>query len=185
MSGKIRIIAGEWRGRKLEVPDKQGLRPTPNRLRETLFNWLAMYLPGSRCLDLFAGSGALGIEAASRGAKEVLLIEKDYDIVQVLKQQLLSFKAYNKINILHTDAIHFLKSSPRAFDIIFLDPPFGQYLLNPSCHLLEESGWLSSQALIYLETESNLRELSLPTGWQIIRQKKAGQVTVFLAKRLN
>lgn len=184
MSGKIRIIAGQWRGRKLKVPDKQGLRPTPNRVRETLFNWLAMYLPGSRCLDLFTGSGALGIEAASRGAQEVLLVEKNYDIVQNLRQQLLNFKSANKLDILHADGLQFLKGSPKAFDIVFLDPPFGQDLLNPACRLLEEGGWLSPQAFIYLETEVS-GELSLPSSWQIIRRKQAGQVSVFLVERLN
>lgn len=184
MSGKIRIIAGQWRGRKLEVPDKQGLRPTPNRVRETLFNWLSMYLPGSHCLDLFAGSGALGIEAASRGAQEVLLVEKNPDIVQNLRQQLLSLKS-NNLDILHADALQFIKGTPnKAFNIVFLDPPFGQDLLNPACSLLEKGGWLTPQALIYLETEIS-GKLSLPSSWQIIRSKKAGQVTAVLVERLN
>ena len=181
MSGKIRIIAGQWRGRKIEVPDKQGLRPTPNRVRETLFNWLAMYLPGSHCLDLFTGSGALGIEAASRGAKEVLLVEKNHDIVQNLKPQKFIFSNQN-LNILHADALQFLKGTPKAFDIVFLDPPFGQELLLPACCLLEDGGWLSPQALIYLETESDFGNLNLPSSWQIIRQKKVGQVNVFLVE---
>jgi len=181
MSGKIRIIAGQWRGRKIEVPDKQGLRPTPNRVRETLFNWLAMYLPGSHCLDLFTGSGALGIEAASRGAKEVLLVEKNHDIVQNLRQQKFIF-SNNNLDILHADALQFLKGTPKAFDIVFLDPPFGQELLLPACRLLEEGGWLSPQALIYLETESDFGNLNLPRSWQIIRQKKVGQVNVFLVE---
>ncbi len=183
MSGKIRIIAGEWRGRKIEVPDKQGLRPTPNRVRETLFNWLAMYLPGSHCLDLFTGSGALGIEAASRGAKEVLLIEKNQEIVKNLKQQKFIFSNHN-LNILHADALEFLKSTPKAFDIVFLDPPFGQDLLLPACRLLEKGDWLTPQALIYLETERDFDNLNLPHSWQIIRQKKLGQVNVFLVERI-
>ncbi len=178
MKGKIRIIAGEWRGRKLQVPDKPGLRPTPDRVRETLFNWLNMHLPGSHCLDLFAGSGALGIEAASRGAKQVLLVEKERDIVQGLRQQLATFAP--DIKILCADALKFLKETPETFDIVFLDPPFGHNLVPACCTLL--GNCLSPQSLIYIETERSLGEPDLPTSWQIIRQKMVGQVAVFLAK---
>lgn len=182
MKGKIRIIAGQWRGRKLSVPNKPGLRPTPDRVRETLFNWLTLCLPGSRCLDLFAGSGALGIEAASRGAKQVLLVEKERDIVQNLKQQVATFAADN-LAILCTDARRFLEGAPSTFDIVFLDPPFGQDLLEPCCTLLEQRGWLSPHAHIYLEMERHLGKPCLPTSWQIIRHQAAGQVVVFLATR--
>ncbi len=169
---KIRIIAGQWRGRKLSVLDKPGLRPTPNRVRETLFNWLTPHLPGSKCLDLFAGSGALGIEAASRGAKRVLLVEKEFDIVQNLRQQITALNSKN-IEIKHIDAIKLLqKCTPETFDIVFLDPPFEQNLLISSCNLL--APWLSQSAHIYLETDKNID--TLPSNWQIIRKQKVGQV---------
>jgi len=169
---KIRIIAGQWRGRKLPVLNKPGLRPTPNRVRETLFNWLVPYLPGSKCLDLFAGSGALGIEAASRGAERVLLVEKEFDIVQNLRQQIIALNAEN-IEIKHVDATNFLqKGTMETFDIVFLDPPFEQDLLSSSCNLLEP--WLNQSAHIYLETDKNIE--NLPNNWRIIRKQKVGQV---------
>ncbi len=184
MKGKVRIIGGQWRGRKLQVSDKQGLRPTSDRVRETLFNWLAMPLPGSRCLDLFAGSGALGIEAASRGAKQVFLVEKKRDIVQDLRQQVATL-ATDNLEIICADALTFLKGTASAFDIVFLDPPFGQDLLNPCCTLLEQRGWLSPQALMYLEMERRLEMPNLPATWQVIRRQTAGQVTVFLVARMS
>ncbi|MFK5971609.1 MAG: 16S rRNA (guanine(966)-N(2))-methyltransferase RsmD [Candidatus Marithrix sp.] len=169
---KIRIIAGQWRGRKLSVLEKPGLRPTPNRVRETLFNWLTPYLPASKCLDLFAGSGALGIEAASRGAEKVLLVETESDIVQNLQQQILILKSDN-IEIKNIDAIQLLqKKAITKFDIVFLDPPFEQNLLDTCYNLLQP--WLSQSAHIYVETAKNID--NIPENWQIIRQQKAGQV---------
>ncbi|EDN65612.1 conserved hypothetical protein [Beggiatoa sp. PS] len=182
MKGKIRIIAGQWRGRKLQVPTQLEVRPTTSRVRETLFNWLAMDIPGSRCLDLFAGSGALGIEAASRGAKQVVLVENQRQIVQGLKQQLAKLTAEH-LKIICADVRQFLKKTPSTFDIVFLDPPFGQDLLSPCCTLLEQNGWLNSTAHIYLETKRNLGEPQLPPTWQIIRHQTAGQVSFFLAVR--
>ncbi|RKZ37740.1 MAG: 16S rRNA (guanine(966)-N(2))-methyltransferase RsmD [Gammaproteobacteria bacterium] len=183
MNGKIRIIGGQWRGRMLLVQDKPGLRPTSNRVRETLFNWLTMQLPGSRCLDLFAGTGALGIEAASRGAKQIYLVEKERDMVQNLRQQVAKL-ATDNLNVINTDALSFLKGTASTFDIVFLDPPFGSDLLTPCCTLLEQSGWLNPNAHIYLESERCFGKPSLPATWQIIRRKTAGQVEVFLAKNL-
>lgn len=183
MPGKIRIIAGQWRGRKLLVPDKPGLRPTSDRVRETLFNWLTLHLPESRCLDLFAGSGALGMEAASRGAQEVVLVEKDREIVQTLHQQILAFGA-NQVTVIHTDALVFLKRPPTPFEIVFLDPPFGYHLLPPCCTLLEKQGWLSPYAHVYLEMERHLGEPTfLPSTWQVVRHLTAGQVASFLVAR--
>jgi 16S rRNA (guanine966-N2)-methyltransferase len=182
MKGKIRIIAGQWRGRKLQVPNQPQVRPTSSRVRETLFNWLTMHIPGSRCLDLFAGSGALGIEAASRGAKQVVLVENNRPIVQGLKQQVAKLTAEH-LKIICADGRQFLKKTPSAFDIVFLDPPFGQDLLGPCCTLLEQGGWLNSTAHIYLEMERDLGEPHLPPTWQIIRHQTAGQVGFFLAER--
>lgn len=183
MSGQVRIIGGQWRGRKLPVSDTPGLRPTPDRVRETVFNWLAPCLPASRCLDLFAGSGALGIEAASRGAQSVLLVEKNAKTVACLNQQIKLFSAQHFIEVICAEALRFLKSTNTVFDVVFLDPPFGQDLLTPCCHLLEQGNWLNSPAYIYLEAEQALETPLVPDSWQIIRQKRAGDVRFFLALR--
>lgn len=183
MHGKVRIIGGEWRGRKLAVPEKQGLRPTPDRVRETLFNWLNWQVPASRCLDLFAGTGALGVEAASRGAKQVILVEKDRSIAEGLRQQLAPF-ASTKVQVIQADALQYLKKSPaEPFNIVFLDPPFQQNLLAPCCELLESTGWLTPNAFIYLEAEIELQALILPKSWIVIKQQRAGQVASYLVKR--
>lgn len=176
--GKVRIIAGQWRGRKLKVPDKPGLRPTQDRMRETLFNWLAMYLPGSCCLDLFAGSGALGVEAASRGAQPVWLIEKNHLVAQGLKQQLTSFAP--AIKVISADVKRFLNSTPTPFDIVFLDPPFGYNLVVPTCTLLEQYGWLKPNSYIFLEEETILGIPPFPASWELIRRQTIGQATGFL-----
>lgn len=182
MRGQIRIIGGQWRRRKLLVSDVTSLRPTPDRVRETVFNWLANYLPNSHCLDLFAGTGALGIEAASRGAKSVWLIEKNRFIYQQLIQQCKQLAA-KQIEVICADALQFLKGTVQPFDIVFLDPPFGQNLLQPCCTLLEQKQWLNTPAFIYLEAEHTLKQPVLPATWQIIRQQQAGQIIFFLALR--
>ncbi|MEN9849247.1 MAG: hypothetical protein RL368_1987 [Pseudomonadota bacterium] len=185
MRGKVRIIGGEWRGRKLAVPEKQGLRPTPDRVRETLFNWLNWQVPASRCLDLFAGTGALGVEAASRGAKQVILVEKDRSIAEGLRQQLAPF-ASTKVQVIQADALQFLKNPPvEPFNIVFLDPPFQQNLLAPCCELLESAGWLAANAFIYLEAEAELQALILPKNWTVIKQQRAGQVAAYLVQRVE
>jgi 16S rRNA (guanine966-N2)-methyltransferase len=178
--GEIRIIGGQWRGRKLTVLDHPGLRPTPDRLRETLFNWLNDSVIGSRCLDLFAGSGALGIEAASRGAETVLLVERESKIVQTLDRQLAKLLPHH-IEVICADALPFLcKTPPAPFDIVFLDPPFDDNLLTPACQLLEQYQWLKPTAHLYLETERHCGKPQIPPAWQIIRQQTAGQVASFL-----
>jgi 16S rRNA (guanine966-N2)-methyltransferase len=185
MRGKVRIIGGEWRGRKLAVPEKQGLRPTPDRVRETLFNWLNWQVPASRCLDLFAGTGALGVEAASRGAKQVILVEKDRSIAEGLRQQLAPF-ASAKVKVIQSDALQYLKNPPaEPFNIVFLDPPFQQNLLAPCCELLESAGWLVPNAFIYLEAEAELQALILPKNWTVIKQQRAGQVASYLVQRVE
>jgi 16S rRNA (guanine966-N2)-methyltransferase len=179
-AGKVRIIGGQWRGRMLKVFDKPGLRPSPNRMRETLFNWLMHTVPNSRCLDLFAGSGAVGIEAASRGAREVILVEQDRDVAQHLKQTVLQL-ATDKVNVIHHDARYFLRTAPTPFDIAFLDPPFQGNLLPTCTALLDELGWLAPEASIYLEIPSTMTDLTfLPSTWQIIRHQIAGQVAGWL-----
>jgi len=181
--GKIRIIGGDWRGRKLPVADITGLRPTPDRVRETLFNWLAWEVPASACLDLFAGSGALGLEAASRGAAQVTLVEQHPVLARHLQQQVTKLAA-SQVHVHNTEALHFLRSAQvTPFNIVFLDPPFGKDWLSQCCELLEQQGWLSADAFIYLEMEKALTELAVPANWQLKRQQTAGQVTYALMRR--
>ncbi len=171
---KLRIIGGEWRGRKIPVHDQPQLRPTPDRVRETLFNWINLQVQNSHCLDLFAGTGALGIEAASRGAAQVWLIEKDPFLCQSLRQ--ISFAA-SKLKLMQTDALHWLRQPPpQAFDLVFLDPPFALNLLPSCCTLLTQQAWLTPQASVYLEMPSSTPLDWLPQNWRVRRQLKAGQV---------
>lgn len=173
---QLRIIAGQWRGRKLSFPDAQNLRPTPDRIRETLFNWLAPLLTGARCLDLFAGSGALGFEAASRGAARVVMVDHNPDIVRELRlnQQRLSADV---IQIVQQEAEFYLARPGEQFDLVFLDPPFKDAgLLQHSIRLLTESACLKAGARIYLEMPTKAPETSLPGGWLQEKQKTAGRV---------
>jgi len=179
---QVRVIAGQWRGRRLEFPDLPGLRPTPDRVRETLFNWLAPVLPGARCLDLFAGSGALGIEALSRGAAEVVFVERQPLAVRALRDNLMRLKAENA-QVEMADALAWLHQPPTPFEIVLLDPPFGQGLLEPACAMLEAGGWFADAAWIYLEAEPELERLPLPVHWTIHREKIAGAVSYRLARR--
>ncbi len=179
--GKIRIIAGDWRGRRLSVADLPGLRPTPVRLRETLFNWLQQAVIAAHCLDLFAGSGALGLEAASRGASYVMLVEKNPHLVAQLRQQCQSLNA-TQVHVQHSDALLFLQPPAQVFDVVFLDPPFQQNLLQVACELLEKNGWLSATAKIYLEMEKTA-QLQVPENWQLLKQQKSRQVHSCLYER--
>lgn len=179
---QLRIIAGQWRGRRLSFPDWPGLRPTPDRVRETLFNWLAPVLPGARCLDLFAGSGALGIEALSRGAAEVVFVERQPLVMRALRENLARLNAGNA-RIELADALAWLRQPGTPFEIVLLDPPFGEGLLEPSCAALERGGWLAASAWIYLEAEVGLERLPLPVHWTLYREKTAGAVAYRLARR--
>jgi 16S rRNA (guanine966-N2)-methyltransferase len=175
-SGKIRIIAGKWRGRKLDVLDSPGLRPTPDRVRETLFNWIQQEIVGARCLDLFAGTGALAFEALSREASEVIMIESDSKIVESLHAHAALLKSENH-TIQRADAMSWLKQGMKGFDIIFLDPPFKQGYVEKCCALIKEESLLKANGLVYIESEKNL---ALPDGWQIKKQKNSGQVQSLL-----
>lgn len=178
-SGKVRIIAGKWRGRKLDVLDLSGLRPTPDRVRETLFNWIQQDVAGARCLDLFAGSGALGFEALSRDAAEVILVDSNPKIVDLLQHHARTLKSENQ-SIQLADAMSWLRQDVEAFDIIFLDPPFKQGLIEECCALIVEESLLKPGGLVYIESEKNL---ILPDGWHIRKQKKAGQVQFMLIEQ--
>lgn len=177
-AGKVRIIAGKWRGRKLDVIDSPGLRPTPDRVRETLFNWIQQEIIGARCLDLFSGTGALAFEALSRGAFEVFLVEFDAKIVDSLKQQAKTLASENH-NIQHADARSWLKQGIKGFDIIFLDPPFHQGYVEECCALIIQESILNPNGLVYIESE---KDLDLPAGWQVKKQKTAGQVQSLLVE---
>ncbi len=174
LPGKVRIISGEWRGRRLPVPDFPGLRPTPERLRETLFNWLQPTIIAATCLDLFAGSGALGLEAASRGAAQVLLVEKNPILAAHLRAQCQLLNAV-QVQVQQADTLLFLLQPAQAFDLVFLDPPFQQDLLAPVCGLLEKHGWLSERAKIYVEMEKGATPI-LPSNWRLLKQQSSQQV---------
>ncbi len=174
-SGRLRIVAGKWRGRLLPVAEEPGLRPTSARIRETLFNWLASTIEGSRCLDLFAGTGALGFEALSRGAREVVFVENSARAAAALEDSVKVLEATGA-RIHQADAIRYLKRGPEPFDIVLLDPPFADDLLEDLCRLLSEGSWLADGARVYLEQDRERPLPALPDGWIIINEKTAGQV---------
>ncbi|MFZ5592742.1 MAG: 16S rRNA (guanine(966)-N(2))-methyltransferase RsmD [Pseudomonadota bacterium] len=181
--GQLRIIGGQWRGRKLAFPGIEGLRPTPDRVRETLFNWLRDIVPGSRCLDLFAGSGALGFEALSRGAAQAVMVDQDARAVAQLRKNIEILHAHGALAV-QTDALNYLQGPPQSFDMVFLDPPYRLHaLLQTCCEQLENRGWLAPHAHIYLEAEKNRGVPLLPESWQVIRSKQAGQVGYHLIIR--
>lgn len=181
-SGQIRIIGGQWRGRKLPVPDSPGLRPTTDRVRETLFNWLAPSMVNARCLDCFAGSGALGLEALSRYAGASTLIEMERGVAQQLQQNLATLKAANA-NVVNTNTLTFLNQTGTPHDIVFVDPPFRKGLLDETLRLLEVNGWLANDALIYVESEVENGLPQVPVHWDLHREKVAGQVAYRLYHR--
>ncbi len=173
VAGKIRIIGGAWRGRRLAVADHPGLRPTPDRVRETLFNWLAGAVGGARCLDLFAGAGALGFEALSRGARGVTLVEQNRQLVRQLKAARATLDA-QQAEIICADALAWLEQAQEPFDIVFLDPPFHRDYVKKTCALLANKGHLRPAAYVYTEAEPG----AAPPGpaLQALKQAQAGQV---------
>ncbi|WP_443192152.1 16S rRNA (guanine(966)-N(2))-methyltransferase RsmD [Pseudomonas indica] len=180
---QLRIIGGEWRSRRFAFPDAPGLRPTPDRVRETLFNWLAPYVQGARVLDPFAGSGALYLEALSRGASQALALDLNAEAIASLRQHLDTLNC-GAGQLLQSDALRYLENqSPTPFDLVFLDPPFNQNLLAPTCTLLEARGWLAKDAWVYTESEAQPSSLGLPANWRLHREKKAGQVYYALWQR--
>jgi 16S rRNA (guanine(966)-N(2))-methyltransferase RsmD len=182
-SHQVRIIGGQWKRSKLAVADKPGLRPTPDRVRETLFNWLGQDLTGWRCLDVFAGTGALGFEAASRGAKEVLLVEQDTALVVQLKRIQLQLQA-SATQVLRGDALAALKAqSGQSVDVVFLDPPFDSKVFEAA--LLEAGRVLASDGFVYLEAPRRWPDDELgAAGLQLHKYLKAGAVHAHLLKRL-
>ncbi|MCJ8170584.1 16S rRNA (guanine(966)-N(2))-methyltransferase RsmD [Atopomonas sediminilitoris] len=183
--GQLRIIGGTWRSRRLSFPAVPGLRPTPDRVRETLFNWLTGTLEGAHVLDPFAGSGALLLEALSRGAASGLGFDANSAAVSSLRSNLQLLQCSNG-EIRQGDALALLAQTPtQAFDLVLLDPPFHQDLLAQACHLLEQHGWLKPRAWIYSESEQAPSSLGLPSHWRLHREKQAGQVHYALWQRLE
>jgi 16S rRNA (guanine966-N2)-methyltransferase len=180
--GQLRIVAGNWRSRLLQIADVPGLRPTSERIRETLFNWLTPVIHGARCLDLCAGTGALGLEALSRGASRVVFVEHSSAATQVLQANIASLSAAGA-RVLNMGAEEYL-SGPRveAFDIVFIDPPFAADLQRELCRLLAEQQWLTDDARVYVELDREQPALRLPENWQELKNKTAGNVRYILAK---
>lgn len=181
LNQQVRIIGGNWRGRKLYFPDIKDLRPSSDRVRETLFNWLSPYIVNSRCLDLFAGSGALGLEAASRGAEQVFLVDKSPEVVTALKNSIRLFNAENTVTAVCEDAEHFIShNQQQPFDIIFLDPPFVHKKQQLTHHLIKNK--LTQQnTRIYIETDAGNHAPEIPQCWSILREKTTRQVRYQLA----
>lgn len=175
-SGQVRIIAGQWRSRRLPIHDLEGLRPTTDRVRETLFNWLSGDLVGARVLDCFGGSGALALEALSRYAKYAKVFELQASAAKQLQQNLVTLKC-DTADVIHGNSLSLLAQAPdEGFDIVFIDPPFRKNLAEQSITLLSENRWLNENAQIYVETESELSQLTVPANWVQLKEKKAGQV---------
>ena len=179
--GQLRIVAGNWRSRLLQIADVPGLRPTSARIRETLFNWLTPGIHGATCLDLCAGTGALGLEALSRGAARAVFVEQSSLAANVLRDNVQTLNA-TTAEVLNVDARLFLKQTDHEqFDLVFLDPPFAADMHGDLCRLLTEQGWLAEQAKIYVEMDKAQSESSLPDSWQILKNKTAGNVRYLLA----
>jgi len=178
----LRIIGGLWRSRKIQFLDLPGLRPTPDRVRETVFNWLQLALAGQRVLDVFAGSGAMGFEALSRGAAGLTLLERDPQQAACLREQA-SKLAAQECQVHCVDSVQWIATAPlpaEGYGLIFLDPPFHLNLVNEMLHRLAQRGWLAQANWVYVETELRLTDLVLPATLQLHRQTKAGLVNAFL-----
>ena len=181
-TGRLRIVAGNWRSRLLDIADVEGLRPTSERIRETLFNWLSPHIHGAHCLDLFAGTGALGLEALSRGAGSAVFVERSSVAARQLEKNIAELGAITA-TVRIQSACDYLRSAPEArFDLVFLDPPFAADLLEETCRLLAAQELLADGALVYLEQDRSSPEPELPDGWQIIKNKTAGMVRYMLAQ---
>ena len=186
--GQLRIIGGIWRSRRLTVPFSEALRPTPDRVRETLFNWLQPHLSGASCLDLFAGTGALCLEALSRGAGRVVMVERAADVAAALRDNVAMLQA-DGAEVIQSDAVTFLtndrrrgKEIPLTFDIIFIDPPFRSDLIARCAALISSRNWLSPRGLVYVESPHNVKKLPLPPTWGILRSKRTGNVGYHLVQ---
>jgi 16S rRNA (guanine966-N2)-methyltransferase len=178
----VRIIGGRYRGKKIAFPESAGLRPTPDRIRETLFNWLMHDIRQARCLDAFAGSGALGLEAFSRGAAEVYFLEQNPTVFKTLQSNISQFDS-DQLHVIHINALDYLHHIETPFDIIFLDPPFASALLTDCLHILSSNTLLKPEGLLYTESPY---EITVDfTYWEVLKQKKAGRVFYGLIRKKN
>jgi 16S rRNA (guanine966-N2)-methyltransferase len=173
---QLRIIGGKWRGRKLTFTPAEGLRPTTDRIRETLFNWLSPAVSGARCADLFSGSGALGLEALSRGASHCDFVDSSKVAVRQISIHLDTLGASGNGQCHNCPAKHYLADSTEPLDIVFIDPPFTKGLVEPICQQLSDTGLLAPEALIYIETPVEEALTNLPNNWSLHREKQAGAV---------
>lgn len=178
-SNSVRIIGGQWRGRRVHFPAAPGLRPTSDRRRETLFNWLAGDLEGARCLDLFAGSGALGFEAASRGAAQAVLVEASREVAAELAANARTLDA-ERLRVVHARVANYLNRAPEPFDLVFIDPPFQQPRLAGDTLQRLGRGWLEPGARVYLEVAAHDTRPAAPNGWQLVREATAGDAHALL-----
>ncbi|MFI4918975.1 MAG: 16S rRNA (guanine(966)-N(2))-methyltransferase RsmD [Legionellales bacterium] len=181
MKQEIRIIGGLYKGKKINFPETEGLRPTPGRVRETLFNWLMHVIQDARCLDAFAGSGALGLEAFSRGAAQITLIEQSATAHAQLKKIIMAFNS-PKLKLIHTDTKLYFQKQHEPFDLIFLDPPFTQDIIPQCLHDIAKNNILAQDGLVYVES-ANIINID-KNQWQQIKLKQAGQVVYGLFKKL-
>jgi 16S rRNA (guanine966-N2)-methyltransferase len=195
-SQQLRVIGGAWRGRRWRFPLNPAIRPTPDRVRETLFNWLTQRVDGARCLDLFAGSGALGLEALSRGAAQVVFVDADAASVAALRALLASWPAPqvgatqpdpSRAEVVHADALRFIapRRAPQRppFDLVFLDPPFADDVLARCVAALDAGDWFAPRARLYVECPARTPPPELPAGWAWLRAGVAGEVGYHLAQR--
>ena len=184
-SNSIRLIAGNWRGTRLPVLDHDGLRPTTNRVRETLFNWLMHDTHSATVLDLFAGTGALGMECLSRGASFVQFVENEPKVAAFLNKNLSRLSVDSDLTdvSISTANRYLAKQVERRFDLVFLDPPFQSELLQPAIEQLEAGNWLVEQAVIYIEYASGSEQPEIPSSWQLSKNGKAGQSAYALYRR--
>lgn len=175
-ANQLRIIAGKWRGRKLVFPNIDGLRPTPDRIRETVFNWLMPYLDGANCLDAFAGSGALGFEALSRGAKAVTMLDNNNKVIQQLGESAKQLNAEEITLINSAVSTDTCQLALAPFDIVFLDPPYRKNLVPSALRWLMANNYVRSGSVIYVEMESPLEQLDLPDQWSLLRSKHTATI---------
>lgn len=187
-SGRIRIIAGKWRSRQIRFPQHPALRPTSNRIRETVFNWLQHRIEAAYCLDLFSGTGIFGLESLSRGAASVLMVERDRQLADNIIVQAETLGARG-CEVVCGDSLSWLRqrvtTPSEMYDIVFIDPPFADNLESDTCQLLESSGVLKNDALIYLESVKDRKMDQLPPGWRILKSKSAGSVQYLLLQKIE
>lgn len=180
----FRIISGSWRGRRLDFPDEPDIRPTPDRVREDLFNWLTPWIHGARCLDLYAGSGALGLESLSRGAEYVDFVDLNASACRSIEKHLTLLKAETQAKVSRRSVVDFIREVPASsYDVVYLDPPFGQDILPRICDTLESSGVLKVGAHVYLESELGFDPHCLPATWELTKSKRASKVVYYLVQR--